>query len=203
MIRILRFPNFVPAAWLAVLVLQVPAALAGTCFEKSPRFEAMGDAYFDIPDVTRLTQAQQAAVIRLAQGIQGEWSGTGVEHRCTGNENDPRPEQRDFRVTIDFSMPFKADLRIAEERFYLDAKVHSSEVARLFGASSNARLLSIDDSGVTAVEIYRQGSVGAGTSLWEVEWQIRLEEAGLRVTTTRYINGYSNSQDIRLLHRAR
>jgi len=69
--------------------LQIPAAKALTCFQKSPAYIRLGDNYFNY-NIIQIKSKDQKDFESIIQKLNGTWEGDVVETECKGTDKSPK-----------------------------------------------------------------------------------------------------------------
>ncbi len=161
------------ACLLTTLVLS-PVVQAYYCFEPSPTYLQMGDAYFTDTSRRIVVQGDEPA-LEIVENLQGEWEGNLSEIICEGNKEKPELIYREAEVEADVKDSNTALFLISMSKTYRDTFVESESVFLMNKGSMYS--LKINDSLISATERERRSLQGrqAGNRYVEVFSQIAIE----------------------------
>ncbi len=161
------------ASLLTALVLS-PAVQAYYCFEPSPTYLQMGEAYFT-DTARRIVVEGDEPALDILENLQGEWEGYLSEIICEGDKEAPEPIYREAEVEADVKDSNTALFLISMSKTYRDSFVESESVFLMNRASMYS--LRINDSFVSASERERRSLQGRqiGTRYVEVFSEIEIE----------------------------
>lgn len=178
------------------LWLLMPMAQAQQCFEPSPNFMALGDAYFNINDAEELNGENPA--VQFLQTLEDEWRGSVDEIECYGSDENPRLEERKADVTADISQSSSALLVADLTKTYRHGTVSGDKVF-LLDKTSVFNMQALKNE-VRATERLRRVWANSGSQLIEIFSTIRLvTDDQLFIDWQMYSNGvfvFSQTMDL-------
>lgn len=159
---------------LACLSLLSPAVQAFNCFEPSPAYLRLGDAYFD-DNEQKIDVSGDESALAIVRNLQGEWEGSLSELICEGTEAEPSLKYQEAEVEADVKASNTALFLIAMSKHYKHYATIDSETVFLMNKNSMLSLR-IDDSAISATERERRGGHGyrGGSRYVEVHSEIQI-----------------------------
>jgi hypothetical protein len=144
------------------------------CFEPSPSYLQMGDAYFT-DTANRIVVQGDEPGLEVVENLQGEWDGYLSEIICEGDREAPEPVYREAEVEAEVKDSNTALFLISMSKTYRDSFVESESVFLMNKGSMYS--LRINDRAISASERERRTLQGrqTGTRYVEVFSQIGIE----------------------------
>lgn len=162
------------------------------CFDKSPAFKELGDAYFDVG--SSLSPNGKKRLKSLLNKISGKWKGETVYLSCRGNQRRHQDIMDEGSVRANLQRTSAGGLSIESVVDY-DRGNNNVEINFRSQAEDAIASLKRVDGGVLISEKFRQRS-GRSNPLYENTIEIRHKPDKLTLIRTTFINGYLDSAQI-------
>lgn len=157
---------------LASLCMLSPTVQAFNCFEPSPSYLRLGEAYFEDSEQKIVINGDEPA-LEIVRDLQGEWEGSLSELICEGTEQEPLLRYQEAEVEADVKESNTALFLIAMSKRYKSYATIDSETVFLMNMGSMLSLRMSDDF-ISATERERRGWHGhhGGSRYVEVHSEI-------------------------------
>lgn len=176
--------------WCLPLVLLPHVVQAYSCFEPSPTYLQMGEAYFDDSDASnKISVTGQEPALESLRVLQGEWDGVSLELFCEGDEDQPEPEFREATVEAEVREANTALFMLIMSKTYDHYPVIESDKVFLMNRGSMYSLR-VSERVIRATERERRGN-RTGSRYVEVFSEIKVHSKDeITVTWQLFSNGY-------------
>lgn len=152
---------------LLLALLLAPTAQAFYCFEPSPTYLRMGEAYFE-EDHDKIVVRGDEPGIKTVKALKGEWEGHLSELICEGTENSPETYYQEAEVEADVRDSNTALFLISLSKEYDNSYLSFGDKIYLMNIASMYSLR-ISDAHVSASERERRAWHGNRTGSRFVE----------------------------------
>lgn len=182
---------------IAVLFVYSHTAAAVSCFEKSPDYARLGDAYFEYVPV-KLSNVHRKNLEALLLGLSGRWDATVEEMLCKGSDKNPNVIYKTASAKATLSKPTAISLKVDLSKYYRDDRVTKHERIALLDSAAISRI-DVTSNRLSAAEKRRQILYGRTARLSEISYTMHKSASKLSINLMHYENGYLIlSQTLRL-----
>lgn len=162
--------------FVVVLFMLSPAAQAFYCFEPSPSYLRLGEAYFDDREQKIEVRGDEKGLAVLKQ-LKGEWEGSLSEIICEGTQDEPEPYFQEAEVEAEVRESNTALFLISLSKTYDNSYISSGDRVFLMNIES-MHSLRITPDFVEATERERRAWLNwrGGSRYVEVYSQIQIHD---------------------------
>lgn len=177
-----------------IALFSLSSVQALTCYEKSPNYIALGDAYFDVEDNLILTSQDEKAAKSLLKTLKGKWRGHIVETECTGPDRSPEEKTKQIDVKAKWFTSSTSLLALNLNKKYLegeDVKIGYTKGGKLELLNKDTIFdFTISGNQINATEKQRRNFDDRSNSrLVEIFSSIIVGENSVMIELTHYSNG--------------
>lgn len=178
--------------------LSAPVSARTDCFSLLPGIKTLKEYEFTPIEEFDLTKTQHAKLRALFLKMKGSWNGEYIENICRGSENNPRLEQRKYRINAATQISTKPALLLSarldsdESTKWVNFNLylHEKELRYITDSpGSRVQINEITDSKLLFLRKYITRSYAEGAIKREEYADISIGDERLNISQRYYVNG--------------